>query len=68
MTHESQNERAESQDESPANEVLEEPSTEKEPAEEPKGGSAQDTADHRAVGIGVISTSVPDDEQKDSAN
>lgn len=68
MTHETQNEHAESQDETPTNKVLEEPSTEKEPAEEPMGGSTQDTADHQAVGIGVISTSVPEDDPKGAAN
>lgn len=39
----------------PGDEDLEEPSTEKEPEEEPKAPAPDDTEpDHRAVGIGVI--------------
>ncbi|HEX5729411.1 hypothetical protein [Microbacterium sp.] len=60
MTNASQENDRESQDESPTNEVLEEPSTEKEPEEEPKGGSQVDAADHEAVGIGVMHTSTPE--------
>lgn len=42
-------------DKMPADEELKEPSTEKEPGEEPKGGDqAPEEADHEAVGIGVI--------------
>ncbi len=59
MTDASQDDGRKSQDESPTNEVLEEPSTEKEPGEEPKGGSEEDVADHEAVGIGVMHTSTP---------
>jgi hypothetical protein len=33
---------------------LEEPSVEKDPGQEPKGGEGQPEADHEAVGIGVI--------------
>lgn len=41
----------------PSNEELEEPSTEKEPEEEPKAPAPDDAEpDHRAVGIGVIDT------------
>jgi hypothetical protein len=40
----------------PDTEELEEPSTEKEPGNEPKGGGDEEPpeADHEAVGIGVI--------------
>jgi hypothetical protein len=44
-------------DEEPTTEELEEPSTEKDPGEEPKGGTDQEAEaepDHEAVGIGVI--------------
>ncbi|WP_375383826.1 hypothetical protein [uncultured Microbacterium sp.] len=43
----------------PPTEVLEEPSTEKEPGQEPKGGGADEHPDHEAVGIGVIDSEVP---------
>ncbi|GAA2987633.1 hypothetical protein JOD63_002113 [Microbacterium terrae] len=43
-----------------ADEVLEEPSTEKEPGEEPKGGrDPQPEPSHEAVGIGVIDSPEP---------
>jgi len=44
-----------SADKMPDDEELQEPSTEKEPGEEPKGGDqAPEAPDHEAVGIGVI--------------
>jgi len=64
MTDASQDDGRKSQDESPTNEVLEEPSTEKEPGEEPKGGSEEDVADHEAVGIGVMRTSTPSEPER----
>lgn len=42
-------------DETPSTQELDDPSTEKDPGEEPRGGSAgDDHADHEAVGIGVV--------------
>lgn len=39
----------------PADEVLEEPSTENEPGEEPRAATSDDAEpDHEAIGIGVI--------------
>lgn len=41
-------------EETPATGELEEPSTEKDPGEEPKGGDAKPEPSHEAVGIGVV--------------
>jgi hypothetical protein len=55
-------------DEMPANDELEEPSTEKNPGEEPRGGTepsgdrGESEPSHQAVGIGVIGGPLVDDE------
>ncbi|MFC4243613.1 hypothetical protein ACFOYW_09535 [Gryllotalpicola reticulitermitis] len=42
-------------DKMPADEELQEPSTEKEPGDEPKDGDdTPDEVDHEAVGVGVV--------------
>ena len=46
-------------DKMPADEELEEPSTEKEPGEEPKDGDDTPDVDHEAVGIGIQPTEEP---------
>jgi hypothetical protein len=52
-----------SRSEEPSVEELQEPSTEKEPNEEPKAPKAgEPDADHEAVGIGVIGRPQTDDE------
>lgn len=60
--------RNQSADEMPDDEELEEPSTEKDPGEEPEGGEkgpAEEDVDHQAVGIGVVETDDPEAEQPD---
>lgn len=59
----------EQSEEAPTSEELEEPSTEKAPGEEPRGGEPQDSGkkgesepSHQAVGIGVIGAPLVDDE------
>ena len=59
MTSETQ---SNADDETPDTETLEEPSTEKAPGEEPKGGKTQPEPDHEAVGIGVIGGPQVDEE------
>lgn len=50
----------------PSDTVLEEPSTEKEPGEEPRAPEPQqDEPNHHAVGIGVIDGDVADVEEAD---
>ena len=54
MTSEAHDQDREQDEAAPATEELEEPSTEKEPGEEPKGGETEPTEpSHEAVGIGV---------------
>ncbi|KAA9110202.1 hypothetical protein [Microbacterium rhizomatis] len=52
-------ERQEQPSDEPSTDVLAEPSTEKEPGQEPKGGGADEHPDHEAVGVGVIASEVP---------
>ena len=55
MTSESQDGGREQHGEQPANKELEEPSTEKEPGDEPKAAKPEEPEpSHEAVGIGVI--------------
>jgi len=50
-------------DKMPADEQLEEPSTEKDPGEEPKDAEPEpEEVDHEAVGIGVVDTPEPGEE------
>jgi hypothetical protein len=50
-------------DQTPSDEELQEPSTEKDPGEVPKdGGVEPDNADHHAVGLGVIDSPEGGDE------
>ena len=50
-------------DKMPDDEELQEPSTEKDPGEEPKDGDdASEEADHEAVGIGIIEDASADDQ------
>jgi hypothetical protein len=54
---------SENADEAPDNEVLEEPSTEKAPEEEPKAATPDEPEpSHEAVGIGVIGGPLVDPE------
>ncbi|MFG6443805.1 hypothetical protein ACFXP7_00885 [Microbacterium sp. P06] len=59
MTSDTQNH---ADDEMPDTEELEEPSTEKAPGDEPKGGDDQAEPSHEAVGIGVIGGPQVDEE------
>ena len=59
----------ESADQAPDNEVLEEPSTEKAPEEEPKAATPDEPEpSHEAVGIGVIGGPLVDPEQGSDAD
>ncbi|SJN42891.1 hypothetical protein FM104_12245 [Microbacterium esteraromaticum] len=50
-------------EELPSNDELEEPSTEKDPGEEPEAPARDEPEpDHEAIGIGVISTEEPQDD------
>ena len=63
MTSEAHEQDREQDEAAPATEELEEPSTEKEPGEEPKGGETEPTEpSHEAVGIGVIGAPLVDPE------
>ncbi|SFR93554.1 hypothetical protein SAMN04487846_0819 [Microbacterium sp. cf046] len=53
-------------DEMPTTEELAQPSTEKEPDEEPRGGASDAEPDHTAVGIGVIDAPLPDSDPGDA--
>ena len=60
----------ENADQAPDDEVLEEPSTEKAPEEEPKAATPDDEPEpsHEAVGIGVIGGPLVDPEQGSDAD
>ncbi|MGX9348860.1 hypothetical protein [Microbacterium sp. KNMS] len=54
----------ESVDEEAADTILDEPSTEKDPGEEPKAPQPQEgEPSHHAVGIGVIDAEIPGEEE-----
>lgn len=58
-----QNQPDESVDEQAADTILDEPSTEKDPGEEPKAPQPQEEEpSHHAVGIGVIDADIPGEE------
>jgi len=64
MTSEAHDQDREGAEAVPANEELQEPSVEKEPGQEPKGGDAAPAEpSHEAVGIGVIGAPLVDPEQ-----
>lgn len=59
-----QNQPDESVDEQAADTILDEPSTEKDPGEEPKAPQPQEEEpSHHAVGIGVIDAEIPGEEE-----
>ena len=64
MSGETEGKRRVKEEGAPAGADLEEPSTEKEPGEEPKSGDGGETEpSHEAVGIGVIGAPLVDPEQ-----
>jgi len=64
MTTESRDQDSAKNEQPPANEDLEEPSTEKEPGQEPKSKArGEPEPSHQAVGIGVIGGPLVDPEQ-----
>ena len=64
MTSDTRSEGVEDGDTAPADDVLQEPSTEKDPREEPKAKRPHDPEpDHEAVGIGVIGGELNDTDQ-----
>ncbi len=58
-------------DEMPDDEELQEPSTEKEPGEEPHDGDAkpdESDVDHRAVGVGIVDDGADEDAPDDGGH